>query len=260
MSCGSTANYFGLTHPSLPNYLAAVSGGTHDIQKNCWCQVSSAGLFSQVHWRLYAESMPTNCQLTDSFPYEAHHNVALHFMSAGCPINDVPLAEFRSDLHAARLPAFAFILPNACHNMHYTRTCPHEADRKTAVAAGNVWLKPVVQQILRSRVYRRGHTVIFIAWDEGSPVTHIGEQCLVTRSRDCRTAVIAISPSVHPGTVARAVYTPYSLLRTTEHLLGAPATGGARRARGMWRAFNLALTPPTRAPHSRRGLATRVRS
>ena len=58
------------------------------------CRLSSAGLFSQVHWRLYAESMPTNCQLTDSFPYEAHHNVALHFVSAGCPINDVPLAEF----------------------------------------------------------------------------------------------------------------------------------------------------------------------
>ena len=64
--------------------------------------------------------------------------------------------------------------------------------------------------------------------------------------RDCRTAVIAISPSVHPGTVARAVYTPYSLLRTTEHLLGASAMGGARRARGMWRAFNLVSTPPTR--------------
>ena len=240
VSCGSTANYFGLTHPSLPNYLAAVSGGTHDIQKNCRCQVSSASLFSQVRWRLYAEGMPTNCQLTDSFPYEAHHNVALHFMSAGCLINDVPLAEFWSDLHAARLPAFAFILPNACHNMHYTRTCPHEADWKTAVAAGNVWLKRVVQPILRSRVYRQGHTVIFIAWDEGSPIEHTGEHCLVTRSRDCRTAVIAISPSVHPGTVARATYSPYSLLRTTEHLLGAPALGGARRARGMWRAFNLA--------------------
>jgi hypothetical protein len=150
------------------------------------------------------------------------------------------------DLAAGHLPAFSFILPNECHDMHFTHLlrCPgarHET-AKIAVQAGNVWLAAVLSRLLRSPTYRAGNTVIFIAWDEGSPTEPFGETCARTRSKDCRTALLAVAPSVRPGTVDGRFTSAYSLLRTTEHLLGAPPLGGARTATGMWRAFNLSTT------------------
>jgi hypothetical protein len=239
--CGSTSSYFGLTHPSLPNYLAAVSGSTQGIVRNCFCTVSAPSLMSQASsWRLYAESMPYNCDPTDDPPYQAHHNVAIHFQMIDCTANDVPLTHLMPDLAARRLPEFSFILPDACHSMHFAKTgCQRRLTRRLAIRSGNTWLHTVLAPVIRSRAYRGGHTAIFIAWDEGQPVTDTGERCLKTLSPDCRTAVIAIAPSVVPGTIATTRYAPYSLLRTTEALLGLPLLGGAESARSMRAAFNL---------------------
>ena len=239
--CGTTGNYFGLTHPSLPNYLAATSGSTHGIRKDCSCTVSGPSLMSQVPtWRLYAQSMPQNCDPTDHAPYQSHHNFALHFETIHCAINDVPISRLIPDLNAGHLPDFSFILPDACHNMHYAKVgCHRRLTRKLAIQQANVWLQAVLTAILRSAAYRSGHTAIFIAWDEGEPVTDKGEHCLRTQSLDCQTSVIVVAPSVVPGTVAPALYSPYSLLRTAERLLGLPLLGGARSAHSMRRAFNL---------------------
>ena len=196
---------------------------------------------SQVSsWRLYAESMPSNCDPTDDLPYEAHHNVALHFQTIDCTDDDVPLTQLMPDLTAGHLPEFSFILPNACHNMHFAKVgCNQGPTRKLAIRSGNTWLHGLLTPILDSPTYRSGHTAIFIAWDEGQPVTDTGERCLKTLSPDCQTAVIAIAPSVVPGTIATTLYDPYSLLRTTEALLGLPHLGGAHSAHGMRSAFNL---------------------
>ena len=240
-NCGTTGDYFGLTHPSLPNYLAATSGSTHGIRKDCLCTVSGPSLMSQVTtWRLYAQSMPRNCDPTDDLPYQSHHNFPLHFGTIDCAINDVPLSRLIPDLNAGHLPKFSFILPDACHNMHYAKTgCHRRLTRKLAIQQANVWLQAVLTPILRSRAYRSGHTAIFIAWDEGEPVTDKGEHCLRTRSLDCQTSVIVVAPSVVPGKIAANLYSPYSLLRTTERLLGLPLLGHARAARSMRPAFNL---------------------
>jgi len=239
--CGSTSSYFGLTHPSLPNYLAAVSGSTQGIVKNCFCSVSAPSLMFQVaSWRLYAESMPSNCDPTDDLPYQAHHNVALHFQTIDCADNDVPLTQLMPDLRAGDLPEFSFILPNGCHSMHFAKVgCNHRLTRKLAIRSGNTWLHTLLTPILDSRTYRNGDTAIFIAWDEGQPVIDKGEHCLKTLSPDCQTSVIAIAPSVVPGTTATTLYDPYSLLRTTEALLRLPLLGRAHSAHGMRSAFNL---------------------
>ena len=240
-NCGTTEHYFGLTHPSLPNYLAAASGSTQGIRKDCFCSVSGPSLMSQVtSWRLYAQSMPRNCDPTDDLPYEAHHNFPLHFGTIDCSLNDVPLGRLIPDLTAGHLPEFSFILPDGCHNMHYAKVgCHRRLTRKLAIEQANVWLQAVLTPILRSAAYRSGHTAIFIAWDEGEPVADKGEHCLRTQSLDCQTSVIVVAPSVVPGIVAPTLYSPYSLLRTAERLLGLPLLGGARSAHSMRRAFNL---------------------
>ena len=241
--CGSTSNYFGVTHPSLPNYLAAVTGSTQGIIKNCWCQIAAPSLFSQVSWRLYAQSMPYNCDLNDDLPYEGHHNVAVHFAAAGCAQDDVPMKNFWTDLARRRLPAFTFLLPDVCHDMHFTHllrcSTKQRETANVAMQAGNVWLAAVLARVLRSSTYRAGHTVIFITWDEGNPTEPFGEECAQTRSKDCRTALLVIAPSVKPGTVDDRFLNAYSLLGTTEHMLGVPRIGAAQTATGMWRAFNL---------------------
>jgi phosphatidylinositol-3-phosphatase len=43
--CATIANYSGVTHPSLPNYLALISGSTHGIDSDCTdCLVDGRGL------------------------------------------------------------------------------------------------------------------------------------------------------------------------------------------------------------------------
>ena len=242
--CGVATRYWALTHPSLPNYVAAVSGSEHGITKNCNCTVTAPSLMQQAgSWRLYAEAMPSPCDATDAEPYESHHNFAVHFRSIDCQANDVPLTQLGPDLAANRLPRFSFILPDACHSMHYTKrssVCHQPLGRGHQIAAGNQWLAGLLPQILSSQAYRSGTTAIFISWDEGFPVTEPGEHCLVTRSADCHTAAVVIAPSVVPHTRSRTLFTHYSLLRTTEQLLGIRTyLGGAATAPSMRAAFGL---------------------
>ena len=69
-------------------------------------------------------------------------------------------------------------------------------------------------------------TVVFITWDEGSGDNHV--------------PTLVLSRYTRPGTVSRVPFTHYSLLRTTEALLGIHAKlGAAATARDMRGAFRL---------------------
>jgi phosphatidylinositol-3-phosphatase len=56
--------YRGVTHPSLPNYLALVSGSTHGISSDCTsCTVGGRSLADTLEarkltWKAYAEGLP----------------------------------------------------------------------------------------------------------------------------------------------------------------------------------------------------------
>jgi acid phosphatase len=58
------SNYGGIAHPSLPNYLALVSGSAHGIRTDCTtCLVSGRNLAdtlerAQLTWKVYAEGIP----------------------------------------------------------------------------------------------------------------------------------------------------------------------------------------------------------
>ena len=58
------SRYYGVAHPSLPNYLALVSGSTHGISSDCTsCLVrgpSLANTLTAAHrpWKTYAEGLP----------------------------------------------------------------------------------------------------------------------------------------------------------------------------------------------------------
>jgi len=56
---------YGVTHPSLPNYIALVSGSTHGITSNCTdCVVDEQSLADTLEaagrtWKTYAEGLPS---------------------------------------------------------------------------------------------------------------------------------------------------------------------------------------------------------
>jgi phosphatidylinositol-3-phosphatase len=241
--CGLATNYHNITHPSLPNYLAATSGTRLDIS-DCGpdaCPTTSESLFSQLRaagkeWRAYQESMPANCAHQDSGAYAARHNPPVYYtrIAADCARWDVPMGDdsgnLARDLRGDRLPAFAFITPNLCNDTH---DCP--------VRTGDQWLATWVPRILESPAYQAGTTVVLLTWDEGEGGGN--NDCATdTRTPGCHVPAIVISPATQAGTRSGALFNHYSLLETTELLLGLrPALGHAAdpATRDMRRAFKL---------------------
>jgi hypothetical protein len=80
--CGVASNYFAITHPSLPNYMALTSGGTQ-FSDNCdSCSTTAVSIFDQVgsSWREYAEAMPRPGYMgAELGRYEKHHNPSSYY-------------------------------------------------------------------------------------------------------------------------------------------------------------------------------------
>jgi phospholipase C len=239
-SCGLATNYHNTTHPSLPNYLSATSGLAQahlpvlsylDCGPSVVCNTSAPSIFGQGEsWKAYSESMPSNCATSDSGEYKVAHNPPPYYTSlSGCARRDVPYTQFATDLAAGTLPAFSFITPNLIDDMH-----------DGTIAQGNAWLAANLPTILDSSQYRAGTTAVFLTWDEGSGGYPI-EDCDDTAATDasCRVATIVISPSTPPGTTSGTFYSHYSLLATTEQLLGLPRLGQAASSPTMTTAFHL---------------------
>ena len=156
------------------------------------------------------------------------HNPPVYYRSlAGCQRYDVPYPQLAGDLAAGRLPAFSFITPSLLDDMH-----------DGTVAGGDRWAARVIPAILASPEYRSGSTAIFITWDEGAGGT--AARCAgATADPGCHVATLVISPGTRPGTRSSVLFNHYSLLATTEQLLGLPRLGLAATAAPMTAAFGL---------------------
>ena len=224
-SCGLATNYHAIAHPSLPNYIAATSGLAGDALRpfasNCNafgpCRVDAASIYGQApSWGSYAQSMRRPCTRGFTGAYAARHNPAVYYRElADCDRHAVKLRMLASDLDADTLPAFVTITPNMCRSMH-----------DCSVRTGDAWLRRVIRRLTASAAYQRGTMAIVVTFDEGD-------------GGDNHVATLVLSPSTMPGTRSSARYTHYSLLRTTEEMLGLPLLGRAPQARSMRAAFNL---------------------
>jgi phosphatidylinositol-3-phosphatase len=230
--CGIATNYAAVSHPSLPNYIAATSGSTWGIadddgpsahplaQASIFSQVSAAGM----SWRSYEESMPSNCALSSAGTYAVKHNPAAYYtgVRSQCRRWDIPMGTtssgtFASALRAGRLPSFAFVTPNLCHDMH-----------DCSVAIGEAWLRRWLAAITASANYRSGTTAVFVTFDEGTAGNHV--------------ATLVVAPSTPSGRRSATAFGHYSLLKTTEELLGIRvhlAHAADRPTRDMRSAFRL---------------------
>lgn len=206
-------HYYGVTHPSLPNYLAFGNGstdgkgGTDSITAGeisgttLWNQLSAKG----VPWRVYEESMPSACSsAVTSGNYALKHNPATPFAAV---FNDKTLCANVQPYTASSpiVDGVNFIAPNLCNDMH-----------DCSIATGDNWLKAHVPSMLAS-----GATVV-ITWDEGSSGTNGGGNVY--------TAVDG--PGI-TGSVDTATYNHYSLLAGVEKKFALPFLGAAATARPL---------------------------
>jgi phosphatidylinositol-3-phosphatase len=210
--CGVATDYHGVTHPSLPNYIAATSGSTHGISDDDSPAAHPLGgpsIYSLLGkagrtWRDYAESSPGPCPTFSTGTYAVRHDPATYYtgIRSDCrqwaiPMGTTARGSFLSDLRAGTLPAFAFVTPNTCSDTH---DCP--------VATGDAWLAAWFDEILASPAYRSGRTVVFLTWDEDDGTT------------TNRVPLVVVAPSVRPGTEAGGRLDHYALLKSTQQLLG----------------------------------------
>jgi phosphatidylinositol-3-phosphatase len=217
--CGQATDYSGVAHPSLPNYIAMTSGSTHGITDDSGPAahpIAGPSIFSLLGpgWRSLQESMPSNCDHASGGEYATKHNPAVYFtgLAAECQAQDVAMVDAAPDVRAR----FTLITPNLCDDGH---------DCSTATA--DHWLSVEVPLILASPEYQSGTTAAFITWDENDA----GGTVVPT---------YVVAPSVPPGIRVAAPFSHYSLLRSSEEMLGVgPLLGAAARAPSMRGAFHI---------------------
>jgi hypothetical protein len=200
------SNYHAVTHPSLPNYLALVSGSTQGITNDCTsCSARGTSIGTlltraTLSWGAYAEGYPSSRE------FAKKHMPFLYF--AGQATHVKPLAAF----DAKAPPAFSFVAPDLCNDMH-----------DCSVATGDRWLARFIPPLLKLP-----RTAVFVIFDEGA--SNEGGGGLV--------AAIAAGTAVRPHSSSEQPAGHYVLLRTIEDALGLPHLGASARARpleGIWR-------------------------
>jgi phosphatidylinositol-3-phosphatase len=196
--------YDAVAHPSLPNYLALVSGSTQGITSDCTdCVVPARNLADTLAavgktWKTYAEDLPHPGFTGGSAgPYAKKHDPFLYFRdvadSRARRARVVPFTQLARDLAGHRLPDSSLVIPNLCNDLH-----------DCSVATGDAWLKTHVVPLLRSRELRGG--VLFVVFDEGTSDTGGGG----------RVEALALGPTVRRGSRFARATNHYGLLRTIE--------------------------------------------
>ncbi len=185
---GLATNYFGVTHPSEPNYMASIAGSNFGVQDDnqFYCtpalastdphcfgttvnhtvaaptladQLTAAGMT----WRGYFQNLPPIKWPSNAIAlYASKHNPFLNFTGTqGALANMVPDTQLATDLAARKLPNFSLVVPDQCHDMHGTGTCSDpnglisERDRDHLGRGRLLRRGPARHRLLRLRPRRR---------------------------------------------------------------------------------------------------------
>jgi hypothetical protein len=214
----SATAFYGISHPSLPNYLALTGGSTFGINSDCTgCRVSSTNLVDQleagrVSWRAYMEGLPGACSNVGSAgQYAKKHDPFMYYDDVrGNPArcaNVVPGSQLASDLRTG-LPSFVWITPGLCNDMH-----------DCSVRTGDRYLSKLVPTLL-PKLGPRG--ALFVLWDEGS-----SNHGCCRLARGGRIPVVFAGPAVRRGVRIRTAVDHYSVLRAFEDAFAAAHMRGA---------------------------------
>lgn len=216
--------FYAITHPSLPNYMAIIGGDTFGITSDCIdCFVNAPSLPDLIEtsgrtWKTYLEDMPSPCFTGNSAKYYQKHNPFIYFDSirldqTRCEQHVVPLTELQSDIKSDSLSNFIFISPNICNDSH---DCDLDATDEWLTDQLNL-LFPALNKINQSYL-------IVITFDEGEKNDSC---CGLPKNAGGRIATVLLSSQVKNGFQDDTPYTQYSLLKTISAAWGLPYLGHA---------------------------------
>ena len=229
---GYAANYTGMAHPSLPNYVAMIAGSTMNMTSddpaqrfagdNLALQLTKAGL----SWRGYMQALPKDGSTADyAGTYGKKHNPFM--LSLGVLADPAQFANVRTlaalgpDLDAGRAPNFSFIVPDVCNDMHGAPECRGRAQLDRA---GDAFVDAWTRRIMASPNWKAGSAIV-VTFDEGGGGDTLGG--------GGRIATIVVTPFGPRGVVSRVAYNHASLLRTMQEGFGLPLLRGAKTAASM---------------------------
>jgi hypothetical protein len=215
-------------HPSLPNYIWMEAGGNlgvgDDAEPSGHVLSTSQHLVTQlknagISWKAYQEDIPgTDCPLTYVNQFAPKHLPMVYFTdvnggvdrnSSECISHIRPYSELARDLETRTVPAYSFITPNLCNDMH-----------DCSISTGDAWLAREVPKILGSRAYQDGGA-LFVTFDESA-------------GSNVPIGFIALSPLAKKGYVNTVYYTHSSMLRSIQEIFGvSPLLGDAANATNL---------------------------
>ena len=199
-------DYTAVAHPSVPNYLALVSGSTHGITSDCTTctfggpTIGSLLTAAKRPWGGYAEGFPS------SPLFAKKHMPFLFFRGEASHVH--PLSAFSP----GRLPAFSLVTPDLCHDAH---DCP--------LATADRFLARFLPPLLRV-----ADTAVFVVFDEG----------VTDQGGGGHVFAFAAGTAVRRRLRSTAPTDHYRLLRTIEDALALRPLGSSatrQPIRGIWR-------------------------
>ena len=203
--------FYAPMHYSLPNYLAATSGWTTNyFAPGTHVNVGGLALSAGRTWKEYEESMPYPCDLAPSMTpagYDSDHNPFALYQpfinhTSACQSHMVDFNVWNSDVAAHAVPNYALVVPNVTHDGH-----------NATLSGAEAWLSQWLPSVMNQTFYRS--SAIFVTYDEG--ISNLGPNGTTGGGR---VYFALISPYARAGFVSETNYSTYSLLTTTEWLLG----------------------------------------
>lgn len=253
---GFAANYYGVTHPSLPNYVAATAGDFFGSHSDNGSQVfDQPNIVDQLEahgktWAGYMQSMPSAGFTGQAYPagsaalYVNKHDPFVLFkdiLDNPTRLQNVkPADQLASDLATGTAPNYVWISPDVCHDMHGMGTSgavadgmpwcaypPNDTVAHALIQAGDQYAKQLVSTIMSSKAWTSDSAIV-ITWDENDYAGTKGNFGYGSVTGCCASPANAgggrVPAIVITGTPAHSVslhpYNHYSLLRTVEDAFG----------------------------------------
>jgi len=186
--------YYGVTHPSMPNYMASIAGdnfGIQDDNDQNVVNLDRLNLVDQlerhhVRWGAYMDSLPAN-KLDRFWPdstnplYAKKHNAFVLFDDVkNSPSRMSHVRDYSRlghDLNAPKPPSFVWISPNQCHDMHGgvygavpghpEAPCPYgstkdDANDSSLKQKADAFVKHAVGTIVSSKAWTKRSAIVIV--------------------------------------------------------------------------------------------------
>jgi len=222
-------NYFGIRHPSEPNYVAAIAGSTFGIDDDGDYDLNERTLVDLLEqhgitWKAYMEDLPSNQKLIHkSGRYVRKHNPFASFTTITAEparlARIVGADAFEADAASGQLPQYCWYTPNLDNDGH-----------DTGITHASQWLDGFLTPLFAMPGFA-SDTLVVVTFDERHP------------DDDNHVYAVVVGPGAIPGRVDDTRYDHYSVLRTVEEnwSLG---TLGRSDNNATWFSFLWGL-PPT---------------